>query len=377
MSKALFIVAVAAVTTAQAASIHRIVVNKKRRQGKARRWMSKVKKSAGGQSHLPIIAHEGEDYWTGPIGIGTPAQTFQIDFDTGSSNLWVPNPDCIGCGKCKRYTHDDSSTYESIRKFPPFFLAYGSGVAIGYIAADVVTVGNASIGALTVSKQEFGDMYLMHGELGCGIFGLGFDKLDEGIPPWIDNIQKVDPSFEAVFSFFIPESTTHTTGELVIGGIDTTRFTGKLVNSPIVHSTDIGYWITNFESIAVGSKVTTSQQACILDSGTTVMLMGSETVDELKAQLGANAGNCQAIASSGPALNFKVAGATFSVPGSAYQFLVASDDCSGIVAEPIDVAGVDMYLLGDTFIRVVFTVFDVKNKQLRFAYANNTNKFTF
>lgn len=71
-------------------------------------------------------------------------------------------------------------------------------------ATSVVTIGNASStaanAALTVTGQHFGEMYLMHGQLGCGIFGLGWDRLDNGIPMWLDNIQAQDPSFEAVFS---------------------------------------------------------------------------------------------------------------------------------------------------------------------------------
>lgn len=55
----------------------------------------------------------GSQYY-GKLGIGTPPQEFNVIFDTGSSNFWVPSMDCLspGCQEHERYDVKMSSTYK-------------------------------------------------------------------------------------------------------------------------------------------------------------------------------------------------------------------------------------------------------------------------
>ncbi len=99
-------------------------------------------------------------YYIGTISIGTPPQTFLMDFDTGSSDLWAPSILCGSlCGKffyhnqfyrmCilyfsgnySRYNANKSSTYRV--NGANFFISYGDGsYAGGHFDNDTVTVSN-------------------------------------------------------------------------------------------------------------------------------------------------------------------------------------------------------------------------------------------
>jgi len=62
----------------------------------------------------PISNFMGAQYY-GPVSVGTPAQNFNVVFDTGSSNLWVPSKKCfsVACYLHKTYDSTKSSTYKA------------------------------------------------------------------------------------------------------------------------------------------------------------------------------------------------------------------------------------------------------------------------
>ncbi|CAD6907988.1 unnamed protein product, partial [Tilletia controversa] len=94
-----------------------------------------------GTGKVPLVDQQDELLWVGKVGVGTPAQIVTVDFDTGSSDLWV-NPSI--------YKPSASSTAKKTGK--TFRVAYGDGShATGDIYLESVTVGG-----LTAVKQAFG-----------------------------------------------------------------------------------------------------------------------------------------------------------------------------------------------------------------------------
>ena len=71
------------------------------------------------------LTDQEEVEWTGATSIGTPAQSFVIDFDTGSSDLWVPNIQCSNCAGKHGYTPSASTSSRS--KSGTFQILYADG----------------------------------------------------------------------------------------------------------------------------------------------------------------------------------------------------------------------------------------------------------
>lgn len=312
----------------------------------------------------------------GPITIGTPPQDFLTVYDTGSSNLWVAGKTCgLSCGLHHRYDAKTSSTYA--KNGSKFAIMYGSGPVNGHYSGDTMSIGD-----LTVKKQTFAAITNATG-LGMafligkwsGIMGLAFNSISVNrTTPVFYNLMNEYPDMQTVFSFFLPENEKHK-GELVIGGINPDHFVGELKN---VTLTEMTYWQSVMDSFTIGDTQIASTSRIIVDSGTSMLTGPTEYVEKVAKILNATqimpgryTVPCKSLASM-PDMHISIGGNVWTLSGKDYVINDMNVECIvGFMGMDIAAPMGPLWIMGDVFIKKVYTVFDFGNSQLRMAYAKH------
>ncbi|CAD7002399.1 lysosomal aspartic protease-like [Ceratitis capitata] len=302
----------------------------------------------------------------GKITIGTPPQDFLVLFDSGSSNLWVPSATCPtsneACQLHNKYNSSASSTY--VANGEAFSIEYGSGSLSGFLSQDTVRVAG-----LTISNQVFAEAMLEPGTSFVysnfdGLMGMAFQQIsnDDVVPPFY-NMWTQGLISKNLFSFYLARAgTSDQGGEMILGGSDSSYYKGQLTYTPI---TEQGYWQFSLDGATIGGQ-TMCGNGCqaIADTGTSLIIApyyAYITYMSIVDPDGDELVDCSLI-SSLPDMEFVIGGTTFSVPASQY-ILNSEGQCSPAVSY----MGTDFWILGDIFIGLYYTEFDMGNNRIGFA----------
>jgi len=253
-------------------------------------------------SHLVQESGESEiikDYanaqYFGAVSIGSPPQSFQVIFDTGSSNLWVPKVGCSHCGnplfgQKHKYNHEWSKSYQEDGK--DFEIMYGSGSVSGFFSQDSVTLADD----LVITGQRFAEIEDAGG-LGMaysfgkfdGILGLGFTSISiDGATTVFENAIAQNVVDQPMFSFYLGDNGP---GELTFGGYDATKFKGDDLTYVKLESAT--YWEIALDGgVTAGDYHSTpnsdgSAITAIVDSGTSLITGPSAEIAKLTKAVGA------------------------------------------------------------------------------------------
>lgn len=296
------------------------------------------------------------------ITIGTPPQSFKVVLDTGSSNLWVPSVECgsIACYLHAKYDSSASSTYKA--NGTKFEIRYGSGSLSGFVSQDTVSIGD-----ITIKGQDFAEATSEPGLAFAfgrfdGILGLGYDRISVNgiVPPFYKMVEQklVD---EPVFAFYLAD--TDGESEVVFGGVDKDRYTGKITTIPLRRK---AYWEVDFNAISYGDDTAELENTgIILDTGTSLNALPSQLAEMLNAQIGAKknyAGQYAIDCSKRDSLKdvtFNLAGYNFTLGPYDYILEVSGSCISTFFGMDFPAPTGPLAILGDAFLRRYYSIYDL------------------
>jgi hypothetical protein len=325
---------------------------------------------------VPLSDFSNAQYY-GEVDIGTPAQTFKVIFDTGSSNLWVPGKNCysIPCWTHKTYHSDKSSTY--VANGTKFAIQYGSGSLEGFLSQDTVSVGGLTMKDVTFteSTKEPGVAFIA-GKFD-GILGLAWPSIAvDGVKPVFNEMMDQGLVSQNLFSFYMSSdpNSGDKGGELVFGGIDKAHYTGDLQYAPLITET---YWGVKLGGVKLGNNM----QACgdsegclgIIDTGTSLLAGPTDAIKAINEKIGGKANaagqymiDCaKTTDGSMPDVTFTLGGHEFTLKPAEYVLNISGQCLSGFMG--IQLPKPNMWILGDVFLSTYYSVFDYGNKQVGFA----------
>jgi hypothetical protein len=370
------------------------------------RGASATQRKLGGENI--VIRDLSNAQYYGEVKIGSPAKSFQVVFDTGSADFWVPSASCTehqsNCHNKQAYEPDDSTTYAAVQSGAKtqFRITYGSGPVSGQFAVDTVSLADDYVVegqtfAVVSRTAGLGDTYKV--AKFDGILGLAFPILSQNpdaktvLQNLIDQNTSVN---QHMFGFFLGDNAD---GELTVGGYDETKIKGEVTWVDLLMPT---YWVAPVDNIMFGNTaISTETSSGIMDTGTSLIYGPPNTVTEMAnslggmyyAQLQLYMIDCE---TDVPDMEFTVGGKPITIPGDELKladdtgtfcfFTISSmnfgsQESSGelgdeVVEQITKLAGtsslpvpegLDTWLLGDSLLRKVYTVWDFDEKKFGFA----------
>lgn len=339
------------------------------------------------------------------VTVGTPTQRLALQIDTGSSDTWVPSSSAALCqnpklGGCPdgSFSATQSTSFSLIGQ-GDFNISYVDNTgAVGDYFQDSFGIGDS-----TLSNFEMG--LALQTTIGIGIMGIGYNTSEantntdsggngtiyQNLPyALVSQGQTKSPAYSLWLNDL--ESST---GSILFGAVDTDKYMGNLMTIK-VYPISRDYGITSFTvaltSVSASSKSGSDQLTppsfavpAILDSGTTITLLPDDIAalifEELGAtpedQLGAVLVPCDLAQNTGTiSYGFggpdgpiiKVAVSDLVLPltdnkGRSPKYKNGQTACQ-LGIEP---AGSLPVLLGDTFLRSAYVVYDLINNQVALA----------
>lgn len=262
-----------------------------------------------------------------------------------------------------------------------FYIKYADGTfAIGDYATDTLSIGGQDI-----SDLQFGIGY--NSTSNNGILGIGYEANEvqlqytgdtyRNLPATLVNRNVIQSN---AYSLWLNDLDANT-GSILFGGVDTDKYQGSLSTLPIIQEQgEYREFIIALTGLSAGGSSifndTGSAVPVLLDSGSSLSYLPNDYVQSIyntfnadyRQSQGAAIVDCS-LAGDSRTVDFTFSGPTISV--SLSELVVVADPRNPpICILGISPAGSSTAVLGDTFLRSAYVVYDLDNNEISLASTN-------
>lgn len=323
--------------------------------------------------------------------LGTPAQSLRLHIDTGSSDLWVNTPSSSYCSSSKTpcafagtYSANSSSTYSYVGSWFNISYVDGSGASGDYVE-DTIHVGGTSL-----TDFQFGIGY--KSSSGQGILGIGYTANEvqvgraglspyENLPAKMASAGKINSN---AYSLWLNDLDANT-GSILFGGVDTDQFEGKLATLPIQPEGSMyAEFLITLTSLHMGDDAVATNQALpvLLDSGSSLTYLPDAMVQTIYEKVSAQYDSSEGAAyvpcskaNSNITFKFNFTEPVISVDMNELVLDLVTgsggrptfSDGTAACLFGIAPSGTSTNVLGDTFLRSAYVVYDLANNEISIA----------
>lgn len=340
----------------------------------------KLKKRSTGTAKA--VPEQYDIQYLTPVNIGTPAQKLNLDFDSGSSDLWVFSTDTPSSQVNGQAQYDPSKS-STAKKMSgaTWSITYGDGSAsAGYVYTDVVNVGGISFDSQAVETATKVSSSFSRDSNNDGLLGLAFSQLNAVEPKsqktWFDNLK--ESLDDAVWTADLKASKP---GTYNFGYIDDKLYTGEI--SYVDVDTTNGFWQFDASGYSIGNSSERSDSSSsstaingIADTGTTLAMLPASVCKTYYKQVKGSkidqeqGGYVFPCDSELPDFTYVVGDAKITVPGSFINYAPVDETSASCFGGLQPDTSIGFSIWGDVALKAAFVVFEDKGSSPRLGFAS-------
>ncbi|OAA73863.1 Peptidase A1 [Cordyceps fumosorosea ARSEF 2679] len=317
-------------------------------------------------SNAAGINQDGTDYsYFVQVGLGSKGTKLYMLVDTGAGSSWVMGTDCSSdaCTKHDTFGSGQSDTLTISDK--DFAVAYGSGKVSGKLATDTIALAGISMkyqfGLASTTSDDFKD-FAFDGILGLSMGGGSSAN-------FLTTLASSSSIKSAVFGISLSRAADGgTSGEIKFGGTNSAKYSGDITYTSLASKS--GDWAINLDDMSFdGKKAGVGGKFAYIDTGTTYIFGPASITDKLHAII--DGSKKQGAYYSVPCdtttpITVTFSGVDYQIPAKDW---VAPKDKDGNCFSNIYGQEVvkDSWLIGATFLKNVYAVFDKDGSRIGFA----------